>query len=235
MTLEQAHTDFGSLESNVGILSYFDRFAPVNDEAYPRFIYDFDGVSLASLRTKYDLLGVVQGEKRLRAVNRLMHWIHDMLSLGGGSPEVPETAFAILDHAETGENSGFSCCQYAIVLAECCLSLGIPARVTNLEPFNPNIGGNHVVVTAWDENSKKWFLADAQFRAYYCDSAGVVLDPLEIRDSLVLHKPLRPSPEYDYYVARCISYLLASSRIRSDLSRDQESTVVFVPRRSRGN
>ena len=198
MTLEQASIDFGSLEQNVGILSYFDRFTNDCADSLPSFSYHFDDENLHALRAKYNLGDIVQAESGIEAVCRLMRWIHEQLT-PGGSPEIEASALAILEHARTAGNTGFSCDQYAVSLAECCLSVGIPARITNLEPFNPNQGGNHVAVTAWDTTLRKWFFADAQYCTCYFDSEKQALDPIEIRDALVKHHPLYPSTTFDYY------------------------------------
>ena len=198
MTLEQAYADFGSLETNIGLLNYFDRFDTVEDFDAPEFEYDFESPELAQLREIYSLESVSADRGGHDGVARLAEWVHGRLR-PGGTPSINANAAAILEAASSGAHDGFSCDQYAVTLSELCMAIGIPARITVVDPFNPNQGGNHVVVHAWANDLDKWVMYDAQFNAFYTNDAGTPLHALELRDRLVQHLPINCCDRYDYY------------------------------------
>ena len=198
MTIEQAHATFGSLESNIGILSYFDKFSDRPDPAVPAFTYIFDDKNLNELYEKYDVGHIIGDGNSISQISAVMNWVHGILK-PGGTPGIQSNSLAILDAAESDTNQGFSCDQYAIAMAEVCLSAGIPARLTFLQPFNPNQAGNHVVVSVWTSDKSKWIVCDPQYDVYYEDNCGTPLDAFELREALIQHQPIHPCASYDYY------------------------------------
>lgn len=75
---------------------------------------------------------------------------------------------------------GGNCLHYAIVFAQACQSLGIPARIVNT---NYAIWGGHELVEVWSRDYGKWIMADPNFDSMFYDKkTGVPLNILELHD-----------------------------------------------------
>jgi len=183
---------FGPLQSNIGVLNYFDRFSGRPDTKVPPFRYEFGSRSLTTVRRKYRLDSVAgSGDDTSKAVN-LSRWLCDSVPPGGASA-VPNNSLALLEHSygqPHGGPTGLNCAQFAVVLSELLLSIGICARIVILQDFNPNHGGNHCVTVAWCRTRRKWVMVDPLYHAFYSDGNGTVLNPWEIRHHLVHQQPV---------------------------------------------
>lgn len=190
--------DFGPLQTNIGVLSYFDRFATRPSSELPPFRYDRRHRMLREVRRKYDLDTVAGSGDHLDKAVRVSRWLCDNVP-PGGAVGVANDSLALLDHSfgqKEGGPHGLHCGQFAIVYSELMLSLGIRSRIVILEDFNPNHGGAHWVPIVWCPTPGKWAMVDPLYHAYYRDGSGAVLSPWEIRHNLVLQRPIHINKDW---------------------------------------
>jgi len=145
---------------------------------------------LVELRTKYRLEEVVSGSKDdYEKLRKLVKWTHDQWKQSGSNMPSRSDPLTILKEASEGER--FRCVEYAIVIAACARSLGMPSRVLALkredvETASSNAG--HVVAEVWLNQFNKWVFADAQFDAIP-EINGVPLNAVEFQEALAQNKP----------------------------------------------
>jgi hypothetical protein len=93
------------------------------------------------------------------------------------------------------ENRGLSCWGLSVVLNECYLALGFKSRYVRCIPKDPSDIDCHVIVTVYSTTYKKWLWIDPTFDAYIMNDNGQLLGIQEVRESLILGKPLILNPE----------------------------------------
>ncbi len=141
--------------------------------------------NMVQLRRQYDLDGVVRnaadGYERLR---RVLAWVQKRWQHSGNNEPSKPDPLTILKEAAEGKR--FRCVEYAIVVAGCIRSLGLPARVVGLRRPDVEIaesGAGHVVAEVWLESFHKWVFVDGQWGAVV-EKDGVPLNGMEFQDAL---------------------------------------------------
>jgi len=196
------------------------------------FVIEHDTVNsqYKILQDKYPVREVAGEGDDFSKVIRLMRWVHDHVLHNGGLKDVEfisKDSVSILDYAYgKGVEFGVYCRLQAIVLTECCLSIGLPARTIHCLPFSPNDFESHVVSMVYINDLNKWVLFDAGNNAYFTDVNKTPLSPLEARvllslDECFVNDSLQPYYQCDFhekqmfykqYMAKNLFYIKFSAR-----------------------
>ncbi len=220
-----------------GALRVFHDFSH-NFDNYP-FSYDFNAPEFAVLRDKYKIEDVAGNGSELEKALNLMYWCHENVLHNGGTKDVefiPKTSLDILDYAYgKGREYGVYCRLQAIVFTECCLALGIKARILHCLPFSPNDFDTHVVSMVYISELSKWVMLDASNGRYFVDSHNTILSPMEIRHAMAFDEEIStnvPGPDESYrtYMAKNLFYFksLQINTFGSYLLKEQR-TIYCVP------
>lgn len=154
---------------------------------------------LRTLRQKYRLDQVVEGAPSdLDRVVRLRDWVKSRWDHEQPISLPPWDALHILERVEK-KIEAFFCVHYSVTFMQCCLSLGIPARLINLHrgiaPADAARGGNretcglppcdeHVVNEVWLDDLGRWAMMDVDFDLHY-EREGLPLSALEVHQALL--------------------------------------------------
>jgi len=116
---------------------------------------------------------IAPGETELDKVVLLLDWTHRQLRTNGKFYYPPWDAVEILDLARKYGNGGF-CAQYAIVMLQACLSVGLHARYIDLP--------GHFILAVWLDDLEKWAVMDPYNGCYY-EKNGVPLDGFSLYEA----------------------------------------------------
>lgn len=163
--------------------------------AIPFTVEPADHSALAALRERFDLVRVAgDGDDLTRAI-RVQDWIKSLFShrVPWRMPEW--NALVILDRGRRGVEN-FLCIHYSVSLVQCCLALGIQARMINLHRgiadtfeiddaawVDPPLD-EHVVAEVWSTELGKWVMLDVDFDVHY-QSGDTPLSAWEIHQAFV--------------------------------------------------
>lgn len=163
--------------------------------AIPFATESVDQPTLVELRDRFPLAEVAgTGDDVSRAV-ALRDWLKSLFP--HRTPyRMPEwDALLILDRGSRGVER-FICVHYSVSLVQCCLALGMQARMINLHrgiAENYVIGDEatadppvdeHVVAEVWSAELGKWFMLDVDFDCHY-ERDGVPLSAWELHQAYV--------------------------------------------------
>jgi len=146
--------------------------------------------NMVELRTKYRLEEAVRGAgdeyERLRL---LLAWAQKRWKHNGNNNPSKSDPLTILKEASEGKE--FRCVEYAIVVAACARSLGMPSRTLGLK--RPDVetaesGAGHVVAEVWLKQFGKWVFVDGQWGAI-AEKDGVPLNAVEFQDAIARKQP----------------------------------------------
>jgi len=150
------------------------------------FIYeDFKEPSLQILRKQENLDEVVkEGRTDVERMALLKSWVRAQWEHTIPDPNPPTSALLHLDWIRKGKTGGF-CGNFTNVFLQCCLSLGMVARIVELN-YKVEKGrrwpGGHSVTEVWSNDYRKWVIMDTDFDIYYM-KAGVPLNALELHNA----------------------------------------------------
>lgn len=169
---------------------YYDVTAPAPDGAVPFASEDPDHPTLAELRRRFPLAEVAGEGTSVEKAVRLRDWIKSLFPhhIPYRMPEW--NALLILDRGSRGVEH-FVCVHYSVSLVQCCLALGIPARMINLhrgisdsyrvgdEAIADPPVDEHVVAEIWSSEQGGWAMMDTDFDVHY-ERDGQALSAWEI-------------------------------------------------------
>lgn len=209
-----------------------------------RFTYDLLNQKWSLLKNRYSLDVIAgNGDDFAKAAN-LLHWLSvNTVHKGDYDNRVPENALDLLNYTfGQALGRGVNCRALSIILTECCLAIGLPARTVSILPASPYDGDNHVVTIAYVRYPGKWVMLDPTWNAFCLDEAGRVLNPWEIRSLLAERGTFRMNPEAQYndhkdsmpetvneyrtYLAKDLFYLHCP--LDSTCDPDRKSPPVFL-------
>lgn len=145
---------------------------PLIRSSYPFQHEDPSLPALQNFRKKFCLDEVVKGAStEMEKIKLLRGWVAGLWDWYLPDTELPDqtawNAMEILNQKNKegapGKIGGY-CLHYAIVFAQACQSLGIPARIVTV---NYSIWGGHEVTEVWSREYEKWIMMDAQFDAMF--------------------------------------------------------------------
>lgn len=182
---------------------------PVVHQSYQFKHEDPSFTALKEFREKFQLDKLIEGAStELEKIKRLRGWVAGLWNWYLPDPELPDMvkwdAREILNPVDSegkpGKTGGF-CLYYAIVFAQACQSMGIPARIVTI---NYSIWGGHEVTEVWSREYEKWIMMDAQFDAmFYERKTGIPCNALELhRVFLDTYYPGNESIDRDKWTIR---------------------------------
>ena len=175
------------------MMSNFDRPECIT----PVYNYECENAELAM---RYDL-GKVAGEgSELTQALNLLNWLSsNTFHSGEYDNSIPFNALDLLEYT-FGQpiGKGVNCMALSKILTECCLAVGLKARIVYIMPFNPYEADNHVVTVVFVQDLDKWVMLDPSYNAYMMDSDGVILSPWEARQVLAEQGEIRLNDGYNY-------------------------------------
>jgi hypothetical protein len=141
--------------------------------------------NMVKLREKYDLEGLVcKAVDDYEKLGLILAWVHKRWEHHGNNKPSKSDPLTILKEASEGKR--FRCVEYAIVVAGCARSLGMPSRRLALK--RPDVetaesGAGHVVAEVWLNQFNKWVFVDGQWGAM-AEMNGVPLNAVEFQDAI---------------------------------------------------
>ncbi len=164
-----------------------------------QFVYICDGKISSELRKIYGLTQITQESADFERIRRILHWTAAHLTHRGDyDNHDPQESLVLLDRYFDRKDAGINCLSLSIVLAECCLAVGICARVVYMMPREIEDGDNHVVVEAWAGDLGKWIMADPTYGCFVLDSADTPLSLPELRVALMENRTVHLSADAHY-------------------------------------
>ncbi len=174
---------------------------------------DPNGPNMVKLRNRYDLEGLVSGAKddyeKLRLITG---WAQKQWRHTGNNKPSKSDPLTILKEASEGKR--FRCVEYAIVVAACARSLGMPSRRLALK--RPDVetaksSAGHVVAEVWLDQFNKWVFVDGQWGAIP-EKDGVPLNAVEFQDAIARKTPgliirFVSKGKQENYIKWIVSYL----------------------------
>jgi hypothetical protein len=141
--------------------------------------------NLVRLREEYGLEQLVsQADDDYAKLRSIVAWVQKQWKHNGNNTPSKSDPLTILK--EASENRRFRCVEYAIVVAGCARSLGMPARRVGLR--RPDVetaqsGAGHVVAEVWLSQFNKWVFVDGQWGAV-AEVNGIPLNAVEFQDAI---------------------------------------------------
>lgn len=196
---DSARTQIKYKPSRLDILKGAGKYNYTDNRFIPKFEYqDKNDSNLVILRKEFKLDSIAgTGSEELKIIN-LLHWIHNLIP-HDGNHENPTTKNAMSMIKECKKDMrGLNCRGLAIVLNECYLSLGIKSRFVTCMPKDTIFDDCHVINMVYLEGKKKWIWIDPTNNAYIMNEKGELLSIQEVRERLVLNKPLILNPDANW-------------------------------------
>ena len=160
-------------------------------DTLPAFTYDFDNPKLKIVRDSLHLDSIAGNGDEISRIKNVMYWLHNTIRHNGSSswPQCDYNAWELYKIAKR-ENRPYNCRFLGMILADCYLALGIPARFLTCASKWTKDGDCHVTVMVWSQQLGKWVWMDPSFAAYITDENGLLLHHGEVRERLINGKPL---------------------------------------------
>lgn len=181
------------------ILKQAEKYNFEDTRELPKFTYQSqENQNLVSLRIEYNLDSIAGNGTEISKILNLMHWVHNIVRHDGSSDN-PKTQNAtnIISVCKL-ENRGVNCRMMSTVLNECYLAMEIKSRLITCMPGDENFDDCHVINMVYSKDLKKWLWIDPTFEAYVMNENGEMLSIQEVRESLVLNKPLVLNPNANW-------------------------------------
>lgn len=172
-----------------------------DDREIPAFTYQSaDDSNLRALRKGFNLDSIAgEGSDILKMIN-LLRWVHNLIPHDGNhaNPQVKNAMYMISVCKK--ENRGLNCRGLATVLNECYLAMGFKSRfVTCLPKDSLKVDPDcHVINMIYSTSLQKWIWMDPTNNAYVMDEQGMLLSIEEVRDRIILGKPLLLNPDANW-------------------------------------
>jgi hypothetical protein len=168
----------------------------------PSFFYqNSNSPELVSLRKRFNLDSIAGFGNEVSRLLNLLHWVHNTVRHDGqnesGINEI--NALSIITTSKS-KHIGVSCGELATTLNDCYLAMGWDARKVYCFPKDSlNIDhDSHVINIVYLSSKKKWIWVDPTNDAYVMDEQGDLLSIQEVRERLILNKPLIVNPDANW-------------------------------------
>jgi hypothetical protein len=142
-----------------------------------------DEPKLAILRQQEKLDELIKDAKcEFDQYLKLREWVAQQWPYHSGNRYPPWDALVILDWLrKTRPEAGGGCMHYSVVFCQCCLSLGLVARLVLVEPAVNIKGEGHFMCEVWSNDYQKWVLMDATANSHF-EAQNTPLNLLEARN-----------------------------------------------------
>jgi hypothetical protein len=196
--MRNPHMHRGRIVFAFDYLSVLRASPPWDQEPDPAFIpfshEDASTAELAALAEKWSIESIAGSGDGFDRMRNLMAWVNDVTTQEGSAPvPSPKTADRFLTFSTDGSDTRLNCLATAITLAEVLLADGIPARTLMMYAASAS-NDVHVVVIAWSDELSKWVYLDPSYNAWFAESDGSPMSPLEIREGFQSGADFQVSP-----------------------------------------
>ena len=183
-----------------GILKMHNTFRGTTESADIKLQFDFTDENFSILRSKYGLETIAGTGGDLSKSLNILSWLCEhTYHVGDYDNHIPMNALDLLEYAyDMGAEQGLNCYNLSIILTECLLSIGVPARTVIIMPFSPYDTDNHVVTHAYIAELDKWIMLDPTYCTYFKDVDGNILDVFELRTFLADGRDVFLNEEFSY-------------------------------------
>lgn len=188
---KKAVTKIKYSESYLRRLKKAEKYDFKDNRFVPNFSYQTsENENLLKIRKDLKLDSIAGKGTELSKIFNLLHWVHNLIKHDGGSNNPTlKNAIDLIKVCKL-ENRGVNCRMLATVLNECYLSMGIVSRYITCMPKETNFNDCHVINMVYSKTLSKWIWIDPTFDAYVMDEKGNLLGIQEVRERLILDKPL---------------------------------------------
>jgi hypothetical protein len=165
----------------------------------PGFTYQAkENPNLVALRKGFNLDSVAGTGNETSKIINLLHWLHNLVPHDGqhDNPEI-RNAMSMIAVCKR-DARGLNCRGLATVLNECYLSLGIKSRFITCLPKDSADNECHVINMVYSNDLKKWLWIDPTNDAYVMNEKGELLSIEEVRERLIMNKPLILNPDANW-------------------------------------
>lgn len=196
MVGENIYTDLNYCHNvNLYFLNLFSKYDDSGSEEKLPFIFeDASSSELKKIAHKLELERIAGSGDDLEKLSRLKQYASDILSFDGKFLRSREFEYLnTLEIINSAKKQGYSLnCRYkSFIFTQMLLSLGYKARWVRCLPFDLRTGDAHCVTEVYIDVLKKWILVDCAFNMFYFSTNGMLLNLIEMRDCLMLGKPIK--------------------------------------------
>jgi hypothetical protein len=206
---EQAVRDVKEYSYNIlrGILRMYHNFRGTTENADIKLQFDFSNENLSVLRTRYGLDAIAGTGGGLSKSLNILFWVSEHVYHNGSyDNHIPMNALDLLEYSyDKGTEQALNCYNLSIILTECLISIGVPARTVLIMPLSPYDSDNHVVTHVYIADLDKWIMLDPTYSTYFKDADGNILDVFELRCLLADGREVVLNDEFSYNGANLIT------------------------------
>lgn len=172
-----------------------------NDKRYiPEFGYQScNDKELKNLREKFNLDLIAGDGDDFDKANNIMHWIHKTITYDGSCQNPSsKNSIDLIEICKT-ENRPLNCRMMATIMNECCLAIGLKSRFITCMPKEIKYNDCHVINIVFVNELNKWVWFDPSFDLYVIDEKDNILSVEEVREGLIINKPMKISNDSIIY------------------------------------
>ncbi len=142
-----------------------------------------DSKDMSRVAEFFSLYNYSTTKDELKKIMDVCTFIHNMIKFDEKA-KLPADCNSIAMATESmSTGKGVNAKGLSIILADCYMAMGIPARIVECSPRD-NDGSNHVITAVWSDDQKKWLWMDPAYNAWTLDDSGDVLGVNEVREYL---------------------------------------------------
>ena len=199
---DSAYTQIVCFSSYLEILMRASKYNLDAKREIPVFTYQsFRDSNLVALRRTFNLDSIAGFGNETSKVINLLHWVHNTVRHDGQNESGIKNinAYSIVSTARA-KNIGVSCGELATTLNDCYLAMGWASRKIYCFPKDSlrNDHDSHVINVVFLTSKNKWIWVDPTNNAYIMDENGDLLSIEEVREQLIMSKPLIINPDANY-------------------------------------
>ncbi len=229
----------------IGLLRKYSRYS--HDSQTPsRFTYELNTPLLKQIRDSLKLDSIAGNGDEISKIKNVMYWLHNAIRHDGSSswPSCKYNALELYRLAKK-EKRPYNCRFLGMMLADCYLALGMPARFIICSSKKVDDPDCHVMAIVWSRTLNKWVWMDPSFAAYITDENGTLLNHREVRERLIKGLPLNLNEDANWnnetkqtkeeylesYMAKNLFYLSCHADNRPEVESDgkQSDYIILQP------
>lgn len=228
--------------SYIGLLRKYNTYTKDN-QTEPQFTYEFNTPLLKEIRDSLKLDSIAGNGDEISKIKNVMYWLHNTIRHDGSSswPKCRYNALELYRLAKK-ENRPYNCRFLGMMLADCYMALGMPARFITCSSKKVGDPDCHVMTIVWSRTLNKWIWMDPSFAAYITDENGTLLNHREVRERLVKGMPLNLNEDANWnnetkqtkeeylerYMAKNLFYLSCHADSRPEVESDGKQSAYIT-------
>ncbi len=222
----------------VGLLKKYSTYNN-SGQTKPEFTYEFNTPILKEIRSAFNLDSIAGNGDEISRIKNVMYWLHNTIEHDGSS-SWPKCKFNALElyRVAKSEKRGLNCRFISMMLTDCYLALGMPARFITCSSKRIDDPDCHVITIVWSKTLNKWVWMDPSFAAYITDENGTLLNHREVRKRLAEGLPLNLNEDANWcnrvkqtkkdylesYMAKNLFYLSCNAENRPEVESDSKGS-----------